>query len=187
MISGGLFPALLDDQVAGIGSHPAGQAGVQDAAACVRPYVAVLAFREPRPILKRRPKEGKARRLRLPLRKVRPPKAPKAPKPRKFLLIFNRKRGWELPGGGLKEGESEKEAAGREFLEETGYEANLVERMVLDNGGVVFLARLGRRRGMPRDEDIKEIKFIRELPKEGLAFPYNEYEGLLRTAREKGY
>jgi 8-oxo-dGTP diphosphatase len=112
---------------------------------------------------------------------------PIVPKPRKFLLIFNRKRGWELPGGGLKEGESDEEAARREFLEETGYEADLVERLVLENRGVVFLARLGRRKGMPRDEDIKEIKFIRELPKEGLAFPIEEYEGLLRKARGKGY
>jgi 8-oxo-dGTP pyrophosphatase MutT (NUDIX family) len=188
LISGGLFPALLDDEVSRSSSISGAEGSIQDGAALRRPYVAVLAFREPRPILRRRPKDSKGRRLRLPLRrKARLPKAPKVPKPRKFLLIFNRKRGWELPGGGLKEGESDEMAAGREFLEETGYEASLAERLVLDNGGVVFLARLGRRKGMPRDEDIKEIKFIRELPKEGLAFPQQEYEGLLRKAREKGY
>jgi 8-oxo-dGTP pyrophosphatase MutT (NUDIX family) len=188
LISGGLFPALMDDEVARSAQNSGPEGRAQDGAALRRPFVAVLAFREPRPILRRRVKEVKARRPRLSLRrKARAPKAPKVPKPRKFLLVFNRKRGWELPGGGLKEGESDAEAAGREFLEETGYEASLVERLVLDNGGVVFLARLGKRKGMPRDEDIKEIRFIGELPKEGLAFPQDEYDGLLKKAREKGY
>jgi len=178
----------MDDQVAGNGSFSGRQAGDQNEAAQGRPFVAVLAFREPRPILKRRAKDGKGRRLRLPLRRrARVPRAPKVPKPRKFLLVFNRKRGWELPGGGLKEGESDEQAAEREFLEETGYEASLLERIPLKTGGVVFIAKLGRRRGMPRDEDIKEIMFTRDVPKDGLAFPYEEYDGLLRKAREKGY
>ena len=188
LISGGLFPALMDDEVARSAQNSGPEGRTQNGAASRRPFVAVLAFREPRPILRRRLKEGNTRRLRLPLRKnTRAPKAPKVPKPHKFLLVFNRKRGWELPGGGLNEGESDAEAAGREFLEETGYEASLVERLVLENGGVVFLARLGKRKGMPRDEDIKEIRFIRELPKEGLAFPPDELDRLLRAARDRGY
>jgi len=180
MISGGLFPALLDDQVFGRSSGGNGSPG--------RPFVAVMAFREPRPILRRRARDAKKRGLRLPLRrKARPQKTPKAPKPRKFMLVFNRRRGWELPGGGPREGETEQETAAREFLEETGYEAALSERFALHDGSVVFLARLGKRRGMPRDEDIKEIRFLREPPREGLSFPPEELERLLRAAREKGY
>jgi 8-oxo-dGTP diphosphatase len=178
----------MDDEVSRSASMSGAEVRGQDGPAGTRPFVAVLAFREPRPLLRRRPKMAKGRRLRLPLRrKARIPRAPKAPKPRKFLLVFNRKRGWELPGGGLKEGESDEQAAEREFMEETGYEASLLERMPLEKGGVVFIAKLGRRRGMPRDEDIKEIRFIRELPKEGLSFSFDEYERLLKTARERGY
>ena len=161
---------------------------VHDVPARVQPFVAVLAFREPRPLLRRRPKEMTRRRLRLPIRrKARVPRSPKPPKPRKFIMVFNRKRGWELPGGGIGEGETDEQAVAREFLEETGYEVTLQERVPLGTGGAVFLARLGKRRGMPHDEDIKEIKFTREVPKEGLAFPFEEYEGLLRMARGKGY
>jgi len=179
MISGGLFPALLDDQVFSAGSF-----GGRDSSKG-RPFVAVLAFREPRPILRRRPKDGKKRKLGLRLR--RKARAPKAPKPRKFMLVFNKRRGWELPGGGLKEGETDEAAAAREFLEETGYDVDLQERVPLEGGGVVFLARLGKRRGMPRDEDIKEIRFLRELPGDGLSFSADEYGKLLKAAREKGY
>jgi len=163
----------------------AGQApGRDDGPASIPPaaFVCILAFRERKPILRRKPKpDGKRRKLPL-LRR----RKPRPHKPSKFIMIYNQRRGWELPGGGIAEGETPEQAASREFFEETGYEVSLVDR-VPSKSGFFYIGRLGRRHGMPADKDVKEVRFLRDMPQEGLAFPYDEYAGLLKTARERGF
>jgi ADP-ribose pyrophosphatase YjhB (NUDIX family) len=46
---------------------------------------------------------------------------------REVLLVRNRKRGWELPGGGVRDGELPSVAACREIEEETGIRITLAE------------------------------------------------------------
>lgn len=45
---------------------------------------------------------------------------------KEILLLRGPKRGWEMPGGQVEEGESLKEAAIRETLEETGIEVEIL-------------------------------------------------------------
>ena len=45
----------------------------------------------------------------------------------RFLMVWHKGRnGWEMPGGHVEEGETSEQAAAREFLEEAGYEIEIV-------------------------------------------------------------
>ena len=104
-----------------------------------------------------------------------------------FLMVYNPKRkGWEMPGGHVCEGEDREDAAVREFLEESGYKVRIAA--VRDLGycrvcaGIVDTGE--------KEPCEMEVGFFREIPEE-LAFSREEYEDVVPWAEsaliEMGY
>ena len=58
-----------------------------------------------------------------------------------WLMVLNKKRGWELPGGKIEEGEKIDEAALRELYEETGLLgiAKAYDESLIEDGYVVWV------------------------------------------------
>lgn len=99
----------------------------------------------------------------------------------KFIMIKNRKRGWEMPGGRVKDGEDIDEAIKREFLEETGMTFESVSRLVKGDGTIYFGIAEGN--SSYSSEETSEVGLFDELPAD-LSFPKEEYEPLLKNALE---
>lgn len=96
-----------------------------------------------------------------------------------FIMVFNPKRnGWEMPGGKVEAGESDLEAARREFREEVGHEMVDISSKEESPDVTVFAARMGPR------VDAGEMTWRRfqDLP-EMLSFPLVEYLPLIAWAR----
>jgi len=95
----------------------------------------------------------------------------------KFLMIFNPRRGgWEMPGGHIERDESVRDAAEREFMEETGLELHICAcRPIRDSN--VCVGTLGKQ--LHKGE--MEYRLFTELP-EPLAFPREEYLEVLGWA-----
>ena len=96
----------------------------------------------------------------------------------RLLLVKNRKRGWEAPGGKIEEGETPEEAAHREFMEETGRALKILCYEFFE-GGHVFYGIAGEKEGEIEDEAIESAAFFGDLP-EQLAFSREEYAVLMR-------
>ncbi len=103
-----------------------------------------------------------------------------------FLMVRSRKRGgWEMPGGGMEEGETPIGSAGREFLEETG------RRLITDGdlsvpykGGRVFFGITNKNAVQdPIEHEISEVSWFKKLPGD-LAYPLEEYEPLIVIGRK---
>ncbi len=99
-----------------------------------------------------------------------------------LLLVKNRKRGWEAPGGKIEPGETPEEAAMREFKEETGRGLKILCYEFF-NGGHVFYGIAGEVEGKVLDEAIEAAEFFEKLPCQ-LAFSEEEYEELISRGRE---
>ena len=103
----------------------------------------------------------------------------------RFMMIKHKKRGWEWPGGKLKEMETPVECARREILEEAGYE--LVRPKVVmetSNGeggkGYVLFACLGKKICEISDPMTEKVGFFGRLPEaKELSFPHDPYKEVL--------
>jgi len=100
-----------------------------------------------------------------------------------FVMVRHRRRGWEMPGGHVEEDEDPRDAAIREFREETGMDLDIVGQIDIGEGTV--FAGVVRRDGRPSPlpEEIVEVKTLHELP-EDLSFPLVEYERVLAMSLE---
>ena len=94
----------------------------------------------------------------------------------KLLLVLNRKRGWEAPGGKIEAGETPEEAAVREFMEETGRPL-MILCYEFFGGGHVFYGIAGDKQVEIQDPVIEDTGFFDTFP-ENLAFPVGEYREL---------
>ena len=86
-----------------------------------------------------------------------------------WIMVKNKIRGWELPGGHLKTGELPEEAALRELYEETGIlgTAKAVEGDLI-LGGYVVLVRVEREVSpdpwISSDDSIEEVGWCLQIP-----------------------
>ena len=97
----------------------------------------------------------------------------------RFLMVWHSRRGgWEMPGGHVEEGETSEQACVREFMEEAGYEIEVLETRDIGYCDVCA-AVLGEKVGGDCE---MESRLFSEIP-EPLSFDREEYEDTVPWAR----
>jgi len=98
-----------------------------------------------------------------------------------FVMVRHARRAWEMPGGRVIPGETDEQAACREFFEETGRTFVPIGAVEVD-GGMVLVGPTGPTLSRPDPGEIAEVREFSSLP-EPLSFPLVEYEAVLSQAR----
>ena len=92
----------------------------------------------------------------------------------KFVFSYNKKRkGWEIPGGHIEEGESWKEAAKREMYEETGATRIEIESVCvykINSFALLCFCEIIEIEEISKDYEIEKVMFSDKLP-QNLTFP----------------
>ena len=93
-----------------------------------------------------------------------------------FLMVKNRKRGWEWPSGYIEPKEDPMSSAMREFREESGYDIVDIQEVQVrrhPNGGTFYAGHLGIQQADISAREMESLDFFEVLPPENkLSFPH---------------